>query len=432
MRYGGHKEVAIGKIIGPGDLKRRQATDDVKALAISIEKLGGEPQNAIVARKTKRGWEIISGRDRYSALLLIKAKKATIHVVLEATPLELLEAEIEENLKRRDVDRDALVAEMVRRAAKLLPQRSEADKLSGSTHKDNEESRDVTRARTAEGEAREVVAKAMGTTPEAVRAATKRNTAREEAAREVVGNGAGASTAAPAPAPLPIEAHGHPFPAAYQVRVMIVLDALIACDKASQAAQRALTEMESVLTDLKWKPAEAQRLRELAKQLGAAARAARPAHACPYCWDDNEPRVADEPRCKVCGGEGTLTDDQAKNVPPEVWSSDEPEPGDCAHAYRKGAKPTGACLNCGAPGAATWTEAQHVPKGTKAPPHEPNDPGWVAHGPGSDRDVKAAKRGRGPRVVLVGDKGEEREVTDANLGELTVERDPDGDAEIPF
>jgi hypothetical protein len=321
IKLGPVKDFKLTKIIGPGDLKKRQRTENVLQLAEGFKKYG-RPFHPITLQKTKRGLEIVMGRDRYAAGSLAGVSVIPAQLVLKATPLELLEMEIEENLHRRDVDRDALVAELVRRAKLLLPQRSEADNLSGSTRGVTESPRRDTRARTEEGEAREVVAKAMGTTPEAVRAATKRDAkAREEAAREDVGNGAGAP-AAQKPAPLPIEAHGRAFPAGWAPRVVIVQDALAAVDKASQAALRALSEVEQTFSDLKWRPAVMQRLREMAKALGAEARAQRPTDACPYCCDSDTQRETDAPLCKVCGGERTLTKEQAANVPAEVWSGE--------------------------------------------------------------------------------------------------------------
>ncbi|HVX94597.1 MAG TPA: ParB N-terminal domain-containing protein, partial [Polyangia bacterium] len=127
LTYDGYKLVALKSIIGPGDVKRRQATKDVKDLAESIRDLGDEPMHAITARKTKRGWEIIAGRDRYSALLLLKAQRTWVHVVTHATPLGLVKAEAHENLRRRQDDRGALLAALDKAEAAITGQASAKD-----------------------------------------------------------------------------------------------------------------------------------------------------------------------------------------------------------------------------------------------------------------------------------------------------------------
>lgn len=374
-------EVTLARIIAPGNVRQRQKAEHVRLLAASIRELGDKTQNAIVARKVRGGWEIIEGRDRFSALLLNGARETWVHVVAEATDLELLKCEIHENLHRRNDDKAALTKALVDRAEGLV--RSHVGSKSPSVEAAH-------RPESARGEARRIVAEATGTSKHAVAKRDLRAQAREEGAA-----GSRAEALAAPPPPL-IETWGAPL--SDEVRTVVVAQqaAFREVDRLARQAQAALTKLREVCPI----SGAEQRLSETAHQLGALARALMPTHLCPYCKG-----VAGDLTCKLCGDRGYARAEQMADVPPELLGAVEadasiaaagldadPAPVDCAHAYRKGGASTGICLNCGAAGAANWTAAGNMPAGTAAPQHEPDDAGWTAHGPGSDRRaIKALK-----------------------------------------
>jgi hypothetical protein len=401
-------QVPMSKIVGPGNVKQRQASAHVQELAADIRELGDEPINAIAARKGERGWEIVAGRDRYSALLLNKAKRTWVHVVETATRQELHDLEVSENLHRRVDDRDAMIRDRVRKVAERVT--SERSSVTDVPKQPG-------RPKSAEGVARERVAASLGTTPAAVKQAEHRAKVREEgAAREVVGNGAGAPTqsalgASPAPS-LPVETHGRAFPFGWVPRAEIVQEALGEVNAAAIKALVALRKLDgtSAAGIGDWRPSVLQKLRELAQALGAEARMAKPAHACVCCEKGNGGNTG----CKLCGGlERTLTEEQWKALPPEqrepgvhaAGLDADPDPADdCAHAYREGAKPTGECLHCGAPGAPQWAEADAMPQGPGASRDWPSSAFVLPRG---------KKNGKRVAVIVNG-----REMTEEELAEL--------------
>ena len=294
MTFDGYKSISTAKIIAPGDLRARQKSTDVKDLAASIKKLGDEPIHAITARRTKRGWEIVAGRDRYAALVLLKAKSTWVHVVVEATPLELIEAEIHENLRRRVVDRDKLVASLVERTEKLLGE---------IPHNLNGNSPRQGRPKTARGEAREIVAKAEGTTTEAVRAAEYRE-ARDE------GPAGNRDEKAAPPAP-PIETWGLPLSAEAAYLLVDEIEGLKEIDHLGRRAQVAVTK----LVNARLPEAHAQRILSVAHELGVLARAVMPAAICPYCLNGARSTPVG---CNTCGATGYVRAEQLAGIPREL------------------------------------------------------------------------------------------------------------------
>lgn len=430
MKLGKLTDVPMKQIIGPGDVKMRQRSPNVLGLVESIPLLGGKPIHPLVCHRTSKGLEIKSGRDRYSALLLLKAKTAPVRVVLDATPLELLQLEIYENLHRRHDDRDAMINDLVERTAALIG-KHEAPELAVKSPVNSGASIKSGRPLTPTGDARKLVAEAEGVSVEAVRAAQTRHAkAREEEAR-------------PAPAPeakpsLPIEAFGRAIPAMVQIRVMVALDALGAIDKAARAAQKALSEVEAALMAGE-RPPWLQKLRELSHRLGAEARSFRPAYLCLACVDTDE----DLPHalCKVCGGQFTITAEQYEALPPEQKHGGsehaaglDPDPAPAAPAFDSpewhranyalhgsacGCKSCNACRRKdGVPG---------VHPGAKVAPD--------AH-PAAKLGAKLAKAVAAPAKkrpgirVDLNDGNGPREIEDAQR-ELTVERDDDNEAWAP-
>lgn len=288
-----YREVALAKIVAPGDVKRRQKEEHVKLLAASIRELGDKPQNAIVVRKVRGGWEIIEGRDRFSALLLNGARKTWLHVVAEATDLELLKCEIHENLHRRHDDKSALTKALVDRAEALVLRHASPK---SSPH----------RPESSRGEARRIVAEAEGTSKLVVAKRDLRARAREDGAAD--SRATARAAAAPSPLP-PIETWGAPL--SDEVRTVVVAQqaAFREVDRLARAAQAALTKLREVCPI----GGAEQRLTDAAHQLGALARSLIPTHLCPCCKG-----IKCELTCKLCKDRGFARAEQMADVPPEL------------------------------------------------------------------------------------------------------------------
>lgn len=357
MKFGGYREVPLKKIIGPGDVKSRQAAPHVVELAADIRELGDEPINAVTAKKTPKGWLLIAGRDRFSALLLNNARTTWVHVVVEATAQELHDVEVSENLYRRDIDRNKLIAERVRQ----LTARVVAERTSRSNDR---EVPPAHRPKSAEGEARDRAASQLGMTPEAVRTAERRAEVRE-------GAGPNGHPAQAASAPPPIETFGVTLHAETLAIVVAQQAALRDVEKGARLAVAALKAYGEAFGHKDFAG-----LLEQAQALGAAARVSMPDALCAYCKD-----MSAKIGCKACEGAGFVACNS--NVPPELLlNGDEAciqvggalvgvteylagldaghapkkkaatkydrKPEDCAHAYTDGAKQPGKCSQCGA------------------------------------------------------------------------------------
>jgi hypothetical protein len=297
VKFGGYREVALRSIAGPGDVKQRQAAAHVQELARDIRELGDEPINAPAVVKAAKAWKLIAGRDRYSALLLNGAKRCWVRVIDEATPQELHDLEVSENLHRRVDDRDKLIAERVRQvAARVVAERvgsvTNVTKLAG-------------RPKSAEGEARERVAAALGTTPEAVKQALHRAKERDEAGEGVVSlatRGAGPSV----PPPPPIDLHGHELPDHVSIGLPIIVGAFDKADRLLRQAQAAIGELGMT----SFSPGVVARLKSTLHDLAAEVRAATPTDLCPYCNGNLE-------ACQACHGLGAVTRHVYESAPSE-------------------------------------------------------------------------------------------------------------------
>jgi len=353
MRWGDSREVALRSIVAPGDVKERQASPHVVQLAEDIRELGGEPGNPLWVRKVRGGWQLIAGRDRYSALALLGAKVAPVRVVEDATPQELHDLEVSENLHRRVDDRDALIRERVRKVA----ERIQAARESSVTNVPK-----PGRPKSAEGEAREVVAAQLGTTPAAVKQAVHRAEAREE------GEGR-ADEEAPEPRrpPPPIETFGAPLPPQL-LDVPGLVRQFNAIDQAAREVSRKAADLGMFASS---SPEDVSLIQEAAKALGALVRSLAPASVCPYC------KAAEGVKCSACRERGWVTAQVLQSAPREKLG--------------RAIVPV-------------------VPEGTIE--FEPRkDPVEVRVGQQARALVKANTR-RGPRVVVVNQNGDEHEVVD--------------------
>ena len=196
MRWGKDRTVTLRSIIAPGDVKRRQETGEVIELAATIREFGDQPINPPTVMKVRKGWQLIAGRDRVSALLLVGIKTTPVRVVDEATPQELHDMEVVENLHRRIDDRNKLIAERSRKVAENIAlTRREGVTTVAPTQRDK-------------ADARKAVAASLGIKPEAVRQAEQRAKVREEQATGSLDVGGRVEE----PSPAPIETFGNELP----------------------------------------------------------------------------------------------------------------------------------------------------------------------------------------------------------------------------
>lgn len=313
MEYGGHRDVAMRSLIAPGDLKARTKQLHVVELAASTARLGGRPMNDIVARKVRAGWEIIAGRDRFAANTINGVKKTSIHVVLEATPQEVHDLEVEENLRRRVDDHDAMVAESVRKvAARIRAERAASSDTNIAK---------PGRPKSPEGEAGERIAARLGVQPGAVKEAVRRFDKREEGP---AGNRASATTASPVP---PIELFGNAMPDGVAFNVGTILFGLREVETALRAARAAVKKLGLTTTA---RPDDVGRLAQDVEVATASLKAITPTHLCPYCKGLSGAIDAKGLKCTACHDDGFVTRAVFMSAPPEKrngWTDDEQAAG---------------------------------------------------------------------------------------------------------
>ncbi|HET7036571.1 MAG TPA: ParB/RepB/Spo0J family partition protein [Thermomicrobiaceae bacterium] len=295
LRWMGYKQVAVKTIVLPSDVKKRQKLPHVVELARSIAELGDEPIHApTIAAKSKK---LIAGRDRMAALLLNGVKSCWVRMA-DGTAKELADLEIDENLHRRQDDRDALIARRVNKVTAEVEAAGELpDTVSGKPG----------RKKTAHGQARERVARELGTTPEAIRAAEAR-------------------AAAPDPVPMPqqvlppVETWGIAetfFPQGELDAARRVQEVIDAADAKLKAAQGILSGLKDGCGQVGQRAYAL--LYEHVHQVADAVRRARPEYVCPYCKYVPSMR----PTCPGCAGVGFTGPDSLEAVADELTHVDE-------------------------------------------------------------------------------------------------------------
>jgi len=287
MRWAGYRELPLKRLKLPGDIPARMKLPHVIELSKSID-LGNELINApVVEGETE---ELHAGRDRIAACLLRRMKKVWCHVAVEMTDEDRADLELFENLHRRQDNRDELIARRVARLAGQLP-----DTASGKPG----------RRKTARGAAREQVAREIGTTPEAVRAAEKRAEADEQEEQE--------EPATPVVVPPPVETWGVPVDHLAQefASVRIAQEAMRAADRHLQAAQRALAALADGGGVARHYHA---RLYAGVHNAAAALRADIPTALCPYCKGAPQRQV----NCNGCSRIGYVGDNALLGVAEEL------------------------------------------------------------------------------------------------------------------
>jgi hypothetical protein len=291
VKWLGYQQLPLSKLKLPGDIKARMSRPRVEDLANSIQLLGDEPINALTVEKD--GLVLIAGRDRTAALMKLGVKKVWCHIAVEMTEEDRADIEMFENLHRRQDNRDDLIARRVKRVEGEL-----LDKMSDNSP------RQPGRPKSTKAAAREVVARELDTTPEAVRAAEKR--AEQATAEDMADDGA---PCVHVDVPPPVETWGVPVEHLAQefASVRIAQEAMRAADRHMQQAQRALSALEDgggIAGQLH------SRLYGGVHATAAQLRASIPSALCPYCKGLANRRAT----CGGCGGLGYVGDDALLGV----------------------------------------------------------------------------------------------------------------------
>lgn len=280
----------VSKIKLPSEIAQRMKEPRVVALAESSADLGGDFMHAPTVNADVTPPELVAGRDRMAAALLRKRKKVWVHVGKKWTPLDLLKAEVGENLHRRHDDKDALTARLVDKAEEVV---------SGQVTQ-NSPGRPAAPRR----EAQRLVAEASGQDVEAVRSADRRAAAKVREA----GDSPTGSRAQPLPAPSPslIETFGHDLPEEVADGLAAKLEAFDRADKMLRQAQAAIGDL--ALTNF---PAGiVARLKEDVHAVAAKVRGERPHALCPYCKGSGA-------KCGVCMEQGVVSRSTFEAAPEE-------------------------------------------------------------------------------------------------------------------
>jgi hypothetical protein len=239
----------------PGDIKARQKQPHVVELSESIAKRTGQrPIHLPTVEYPSK--ELLSGGDRMAAQLLLGYRSVWVQPVSQLTPQERRDIVRDENLHRRVIDRDALIRQRVEEAAALI----ELERSSLPPE------RKPGRPKTARGEAREQVARELGTTPDAVRMAETRAAAPELPTKS-------------SETPPPVETYGLPLVTdGESAEISAYQGAIDDADRWLRRAQAALSSQDGGPF-----AGQAQRLAADIHRVAADVRAARPVAACPFC-----------------------------------------------------------------------------------------------------------------------------------------------------
>lgn len=305
MKWAGYVEVSVSKIALPGDIAARMKEPRVVALAASTDELGGQPMHAPSVNADVTPWVLVAGRDRMAATLLRKRKKVWVHVGKGWTDLELLKAEIYENLHRRHDDKAALTRALVDKAEVVV----------GHASENCAPQQAVGRPKSARTQAQEIVAEVSGETLGAVRKRDARAQARDEEA-------AGSRAGVPVPEPLPplVETFGHELPEHVAAGLASVLATFDKADRKLREAQTAIGDLG--LTD--YTPGVVQKLKAAIHEAAAMVRYERPTHLCPKCFGKSG---KDGPRCGLCMERGVVTTGQYEAAPKRGLPTATPEQG---------------------------------------------------------------------------------------------------------
>lgn len=317
MNWIGAKEVPIKRLKLPGDIKERQRARHVAELAESFkEATGGEPGNMpwVTAEM-----EIVAGRDRIAALMLLGKKKAWVRVGV-FTRRELTLAEVHENVYRRADDRNALLARLIRET-ELEIAAQEGERLSGTdvpktTARQSKDSGEMGRPATSHSAAIRQVAAETKIAPETLRKAEQRARAKDGdgAAQSGSAGNSPASPLAGEAAPPPIRTFGVPLAASTLVLATKQQAAVDALDGILRRAQAACGDVATAGLG-----ALAERLRSELHRMAAELRQDRPAALCPVG------KGSCSRACQRCHGTHLVPERQLADLPAELLDEAEPK-----------------------------------------------------------------------------------------------------------
>lgn len=305
----------------PGDVKSRMKLPHVIELAESIrERTGNRPIHLPTIEYPSK--ELLAGGDRIAACLINGDAKVWVQPVSQLTDQERRDIVRDENLHRRADDRDALIRQRVaEREEEIQAQRIEA----GPDVRDDDGFliRKPGRKKTAKGEAREEVARELGTTPGAVRAAEARASAPHVhfwTAVEDDGDGVteacscgetrGGDGPVPGPPP-PVDTYGLPLltDVVETAQVILQQEIIAHADAALRRAQAELGKLANLPM-----VRGAQQLIAQVHEVAAAVRRARWSAVCPYCKRLPHFVIG----CKPCGTSGFVGADDMLGVADEL------------------------------------------------------------------------------------------------------------------
>jgi hypothetical protein len=147
----------------------------VKELAESFSDTGGEPGNMPWIRNGTR--EVVAGRDRIAAAMTLKLTHLWVRTG-DYTDAEAKKAELSENLRRRQDNREKMLSQASKlEAAEIAAKEAEEKAKDPGTPVPPKRER-----KTAKGKARESVAAKAGVKAESVRKAEQRQKAKAKAA----------------------------------------------------------------------------------------------------------------------------------------------------------------------------------------------------------------------------------------------------------
>ncbi len=309
----GQKKIKLESISMPSGFAGRKKMPHVQELARSIARLGGRPMNLPIVLQLSDKRVPITGRDRLAAAAVNKDATVLVELVkCGEVDAELME--IDENLqRRRGDDYDKLIARRVELTTEIV---KEAEAAAPAVEVDPEVPAKKGRHTSAKGKAREIVAKATGKSPEAVRQAEKRHKAKVE------GKPAKVKKEKPGEVAAPEDLTKSPFPFV-ETWDLVVDDAtrdreapglrkvqasLDDVSKHLDAALRALSGMKNATV------AEQTAYTRCYTSVQTAAdivRRAYPGALCPYCkWVPTRRKV-----CTGCGGSGFVAKDSLEALP---------------------------------------------------------------------------------------------------------------------
>lgn len=307
MKWLGYKQVNLKSLhVDAVDIRKRTKASHVADLASNIREHGDDLIHAPTVRAESK--ELLCGRDRVAALMVLKVKRAWVHLV-DCDDKEAKALELSENVYRRPTEnRSELLAELVAIKGRELRGRI-GDSVSD---------RDTASEKQIKVEARKQVARAAGVSVAAVKKAEQRAAAPKVPPSD--GAGAPVSAAkgqgeAPSEAETTLELLGCDDSSARAVMQYAAKDqrAIDDADKYLRLAQTALAGMAPGTVQ--------QQLHAQVHRVASLVRSHRPGFICPWCKGLPKGEFG---ACTPCGGAGYVSHEIAGRAPAELRNAAPP------------------------------------------------------------------------------------------------------------